>query len=123
MTSMPYPDTLGQILALSGFIVFGLTCLAAVLATVLVTRNNLFYLGTQVVLFAVAVRICAPWLSAFGLSAIFPTTHILTAVADTIALMALAFTVDSGLRLFVWRRVMRTSGRQAIPPLLVGAVT
>jgi small-conductance mechanosensitive channel len=123
MTPLVYPDTVGHILGLAALVVFGLTTLSAVLATALITRNNFFYLGTQLVFFAVAVRASQDWLLPYGLSAIFPTEDALEIATDTVALVALAFTVDMGLRVFMWRPVLRKSGPQAVPPLLIGVVT
>ncbi len=122
MSDVIYPDSLGQILALAAFIVFALTSLAAVLATSLVTRNNFFYLGTQLILFALALRMCADWIFSFGLAEIFSTRTSLLRFADTLALVSFAFTIDMGLRIFVWRRILLRSGKQAVPPLLMGAV-
>lgn len=122
MSEVVYPDGLRHVLDLAALIVFALTSLAAILATVMITRNNLFYLGTQLVLFALALEMSADWILGFGLSAIFSTATSLAKFADTVALVALAFTIDMGLRIFVWRRILRKSGRQAVPPLLVGAV-
>lgn len=122
MSEAVYPDSLGQIFALAALIVFALTSLAAILATSLITRNNLFYLGTQLILFALALRMSADWIFSFGLAAFFSTRMSLLMFADTLALASLAFTIEMGLRIFVWRRILLKSGRQAVPPLLVGAV-
>lgn len=122
MSEVLYPDGLRHVLDLAALIVFALTSLAAILATSLITRNNFFYLGTQLVLFALALRMSEEWVLGFGLSVIFPTRTSLVMFADTLALASLAFTIDMGLRVFVWRRILRKSGRQAVPPLLVGAV-
>lgn len=122
MSEALYPDSLGQVVALAALIVFAVTSLAAILATALITRNNLFYLGTQLVLFAVALRISADWIHSFRLAAMFPTRTSLLVFADTLALASLAFAFERGLRVFAWQRILLKSGRQAVPPLLAGTV-
>ncbi|MBM3548389.1 MAG: mechanosensitive ion channel [Alphaproteobacteria bacterium] len=116
------PDTLGEVLDLAAIIVFLLTSLSALLSALLIKRDNLFYLGFQLIGLTVALIFSRDWLYDMTFSAALgsaQTYHELTASA---LILSIAYTVDMGLKVLVWERILRRNGRAAVPPLLIAVV-
>jgi small-conductance mechanosensitive channel len=115
------PDGLWDILLLAGLVIFSITVLAAILSSLFVKQENLFYLGTQMILLSLFLELSARWAYPLWLTGVFANAGQMRAAASTLLLLSIAYTIDVGLRVAVWDGILRRQGQRAVPPLLIGA--
>ena len=115
------PDGLAQILMLAGLIIFSITVVAAILSSLFVKRESLFYLGTQLFVLSLFIDISVPWSYPLWFSSLFASAGQMLVLAETLLLLSAAYTIDMGLRVAVWEGILRRHGQRAVPPLLIAA--
>ena len=116
------PDGLYDILLLAGIIIFSITSLSAILSSIFVKKDNLLYLGTQLILLSIILLLSTHWIYGPWLSEIFKDMDELARFAEFMLFMSIAYTLDMGIKIFVWGRALGPYGRRSIPPLLIGSV-
>ncbi len=121
MPSAGLPDSLADVLALAGVIIFATTSVAAALSALVLRKENLLYLATQLVLLLLLLHQGARWAYPLWFADAFDDRASYDRAILTLLFLALAFTADVGTRILLWRGMAR-SGRSAVPPLLVGTV-
>lgn len=122
MPSAGLPNSLFEVLTLAGVIVFAITSISAALSAMLVRKENLFYLATQLVLFFLLLHQGARWAYPLWFAQAFDDRAEYDRAVLTLLFLALAFTLDVGTRFLLWQGMVARSGRSAVPPLLVGTV-
>jgi small-conductance mechanosensitive channel len=122
MASAGLPDSLFEVLTLAGVMIFAITSAAAALSALLVRKENLLYLATQVALLLLLLHRGARWAYPLWFADAFDDQGQYDRAVLTLLFLALAFTLDVGTRLLLWQRLIARSGRSAVPPLLVGTV-
>jgi potassium-dependent mechanosensitive channel len=115
------PNEFLDILSLAGIIIFLITSLSAVLSSIFVKKDNLLYLGTQLVLLSIFLLLSTHWSYALWFSAVFGTPLLQAQFVETLLLLAIAYTIDMGLKVIVWDGVLRRDGEKSVPPLLIGS--
>ena len=116
------PNSLAEVLGLAAVLLFLLTSLGAVLAAVLVARDNLFYLGFQFIGLALALILSERWLFDLAFADLLHDRATYRHVASSALILAVAYTIDMGLQVFVWHGALARDGREAVPRLLVNVV-
>ncbi len=116
------PNTLSEVLDLTAIIVFLLTTLSAALSALLIKRDNLFYLGFQLIGLTAAFILSHDWLYDMTFSAVLGSPQTYHELMTSALILSIAFTVDMGLKVIVWQGILVRNGRAAVPPLLVGVV-
>jgi small-conductance mechanosensitive channel len=114
------PDGLGHVLLLAGLIVCSVTVAAAIVSTLFVQRESLFYLGTQLILLSLFIHLSVHWAYPLWFARIFDSPAGLVAAAETMLALSAAFTIDVGLRIWLWNGMLRRHGERSVPPLLIG---
>ena len=114
------PATFIDVVVLAALLMFGVTSLAALITTLIISRNGLLYLGSQLALFFFALYLSRHWSHPLVLSLMFATPGALGRAAAAACLFSSAFAADMALRYWVWEGVMLQGGRVAVPKLLVG---
>lgn len=122
MASAGMPDSLLEVLGLAGVIIFAITSVSAALSALLVRKENLFYLATQIVLLLLLLHQGARWAYPLWFADLFDDGAQYDRAVLTLLFFALAFAADVGTRILLWRGMLARSGRSAVPPLLVGTV-
>jgi small-conductance mechanosensitive channel len=122
MPSTGVPDTLIEVLALAGVIVFAITSVSAALSAIFIRKENLFYLATQLVLLLLLLHQGSRWAYPLWFADGFDDREAYDRAVLTLLFLALAFAVDVGTRTLLWQGMLARSGRSAVPPLLVGTV-
>jgi branched-chain amino acid transport system substrate-binding protein len=116
------PNEFLDILSLAGIIIFSITSLSAILSSIFVKKDNLLYLGTQLVLLSICLLLSTHWSYPLWFSAIFSSAEFQVRFVETLFLLSIAFTIDVALKVVVWDRALRHHGGQSVPPLLIGAM-
>ena len=117
-----FPDTMTEVLDLAAVIVFLLTTLSAALSALLIRRDNLFYLGFQLIGLSLALLVSHDWLYDLAFSAVLDSAKTYHELATAAFILSVAYTVDMGLKVIVWQGILVRNGRAAVPPLLVAVV-
>lgn len=116
------PSTLHQTLELAAIVVFLTTSLAGVLASILVRRANMFFLGIQLMLLFASIYPALDWLHVlFGLGLV-ASLDSFRAATTTAIFFSSGFTLDMALSVYVWHGPLTRDGQQAFPKLLVAVV-
>lgn len=116
------PDGLFDVLSLAGIIIFLITSLSAILSSIFVKRDNLLFLGTQLILLSVFLYFSARWTYVAWFYGLFGSVDEQIRVIDTMIFAAIAYTLDVGLKIVVWEGMLMRHGRKSVPPLLVGSM-
>ncbi|MGQ0662074.1 MAG: mechanosensitive ion channel family protein [Pseudomonadota bacterium] len=116
------PDSLYDVLTLAAMLVFAMTSLAAALASILVTRNNLLYLGTQLALLSLAMLASSDWAHPLWFADAIADEQDYNRIFAAALIAAIAFTCDMALKFLVWEGALARDGRPTVPRLLVGVV-
>lgn len=116
------PDTLSEVLDLAAIIVFLLTSLSATLSALLIKRDNLFYLGFQLIGLSLALIISRDWLYDMTFSAVLDSAKTYHELMTSALILSIAYTADMGMKVIVWQGILARNGRAAVPPLLVAVV-
>ncbi len=122
MAELQLPDTLSEVLDLAAIIVFLLTSLSALLSALFIKRDNLFYLGFQLIGLTFALIMSRDWLYDMTFSAVLDSEESYRHLMSSALILAVAYTTDMGLKVMVWQGVLMRNGRAAVPPLLVNVV-
>lgn len=122
MATPGLPNSLIELAELAGILLFATTTLAAVLSSIVIRKEDLFYLGTQLVFLCLVLVLASSWAHPLWFANIFANRKQYDEAALTGLFLSLAFTADIGVKLFVWNRLTRRSGSAAVPPLLTAAV-
>jgi small-conductance mechanosensitive channel len=121
LNSPDVPNAFFDVLSLAGMIIFSITSLSAVLSSIFVKKDNLLYLGTQLVLLSVSLLLSTHWSYRLWFSGIFDSADSQIQFVETILLLSIAYTIDMALRIFVWEGALRRHDDRSVPPLLIGA--
>jgi potassium efflux system protein len=119
--SASLPNDVFDVLTLAGIIVFLITSLSAILSSIFVKKDNLLYLGTQLVLLSLFLDFSTHWSYALWFSPIFRDVGQQAQFVETLLLLSIAYTIDMTLKVVVWEGVLRRHGERSVPPLLIGA--
>lgn len=115
------PNGFLDVMSLAGIIIFSLTSFSAILSSVFVKKDNLFYLGTQVILLSLFLRSAAHWTYPAWFSGVFDSVDQEMQIIMTLLLLAIAYTLDMGLKVFVWEGRLRQREHKSVPPLLIAS--
>lgn len=115
------PNGLFDVLTLAGIIVFFITSISAILSSIFVKKDNLLYLGTQLILLSVCLYLSSHWTYRAWFSDLFGDLDQQIRVVDTMIFVSIAYTLDVGLKVIVWDGILARHGRKSVPPLLVGS--
>lgn len=115
------PDGFLDVMSLAGIIIFCITSFSAVLSSVFVKKDNLFYLGTQVILLSLFLRSAAHWTYPAWFSGVFDSVDQEMQIIMTLLLLAIAYTIDMGLKVFFWEGRLGQRGNKTVPPLLIAS--
>jgi small-conductance mechanosensitive channel len=115
------PNTLPQILELAGIATFFTTAVAAVLASILVRKTNMLFLGIQLILLLICVFLSHEWSHPLLLGYVIPDHGFSRQLTMTGLLFSMAFTLDMALMVFLWRSAV-SGESEAFPRLLVVVV-
>lgn len=55
------PNDFLDVISLAGIIIFSITTISAILSSIFVKKDNLFYLGTQAILLSIFLRVSTHW--------------------------------------------------------------
>lgn len=116
------PDDLGDVLMLAGIIITFVTSISAILSSIFIKKDNLLYLGTQLILLSFFLLISAHWVHGLWAVTVFETADDLMRFAQTMLFVSIAYTLDMVMKLIVWEGILRRNGRQSVPPILIGSV-
>ncbi|BBK36377.1 hypothetical protein STAQ_14550 [Allostella sp. ATCC 35155] len=116
------PNSLAELLGLAAVLLFLLTSLAAILAALLVRRDNLFYLGFQLIGLSIALLVSQGWLYDLAFREVLASPAAYRQAVWTALVLTITYTADMGLKVFVWEGVLARDGREAVPRLLVNVV-
>lgn len=119
--SSDVPNEFFDVLSLAGIIIFSITSLSAVLSSIFVKKDNLLYLGTQLVLLSVFLLLSTHWSYTLWFSEIFGSAELQVQFVETMLLLSIAYAVDMALKVVVWEGALRRHGEKSVPPLLIGA--
>jgi len=119
--SSAVPNELLDVLSLAGIIIFLITAISAILSSIFVKKDNLLFLGTQLVLLSVFLFLSTPWSYELWFSEIFSSAELQVRFVETMLLLSIAYTIDMALKVVVWEGTLRRHGDKAVPPLLMGA--
>jgi branched-chain amino acid transport system substrate-binding protein len=122
MMTIGMPNDLLQVLQLAAVLLFATTTVAAVLSSIVIRKDDLLYLGSQLVFLSFFLYAASPWAYPLWFSEVFAGQAQYGRAVLTVLFLALGFTLDFAMKVIVWRGIIRHSGRAAVPPLLVGAV-
>src|SRR5229473_1888017 len=115
------PNEFLDILSLAGIIIFLITSLSAVLSSTFVEKDNLLYLGTQLVLLSIFLLLSTHWSYPLWFSDVFSSAGLQLQFVETLLLLSIAYTIDMGLKVLVWEGTLRRHGEKSVPPLLIGS--
>lgn len=115
------PNDFLDVLSLAGIIIFSITAISAILSSIFVKRDNLFYLGTQIVLLSLVLRISAHWTYPAWFSSLFGNIDELIQAITTLLLLGAAYTLDMGIKVLVWEGSLFRHDHRSVPPLLVAS--
>jgi potassium efflux system protein len=115
------PNDFLDVLSLAGIIIFSLTSLSAILSSIFVKKDNLLYLGTQLVLLSIVLFLSTHWSYPLWFSAVFNSAELQLQFVETMFLLSIAYTIDMALNVLVWEGALRRHGEKSVPPLLIGA--
>ncbi len=115
------PNEFLDILSLAGIIIFLITSLSAVLSSTFVKKDNLLYLGTQLVLLSIFLLLSTHWSYPLWFSDVFSSAGLQLQFVETLLLLSIAYTIDMGLKVLVWEGTLRRHGEKSVPPLLIGS--
>jgi branched-chain amino acid transport system substrate-binding protein len=116
------PDTLSEVLDLAAIIVFLLTSLSATLSAILIKRDNLFYLGFQLIGLTFALILSRDWLYDMTFSSVFDSAETYRQLMTSALILSIGYTADMGMKVLLWQGMLAREGRSAVPPLLVNVV-
>jgi branched-chain amino acid transport system substrate-binding protein len=114
------PSTFVELLVLAGVLTFLITSVGALITTMLISRNGVLYLGSQLALLFLAIYLSRQWSHALVFGAMFSSPEVLGRAAAAGCIVATAFAADMALKYWVWEGVALQEGRAAVPRLLVG---
>lgn len=115
------PNGFFDVLMLAGIIIFCITSFSAILSSVFVKKDNLLYLGTQLILLNLVLTMSAHWTYPLWFSGLFDTVGQEARIILTMLLLSIAFTLDMGLKVIVWEGFLAHQGRRSMPPLLIAS--
>jgi potassium efflux system protein len=116
------PNGFFDVMSLAGIIIFSITSVSAVLSSIFIKKDNLLYLGTQVILLALFLRASAHWTYPAWFSELFDGVEQQIQFVMTLLLLAIAYTFDMGLKVLVWEgHHLFAHDERSVPPLLVAA--
>ena len=123
MTESPLavPNGFFDVLMLAGIIIFCVTSFSAILSSVFVKKDNLLYLGVQLILLNLFLFASAHWTYPLWFSGVFDSVGQETRIIMTVLLLSIAYTLDMGLKVIVWDGLLAHHGRRTVPPLLVAS--
>lgn len=116
------PNSLTEVLGCAAVLLFLLTTASALLATFLVERDNLFYLGFQLIGLAIALMLSEGWLHDLAFSGLLESRETYRQLVRAGLILSVTYTIDMGLKVFVWEGILARDGREAVPRLLVNVV-
>jgi small-conductance mechanosensitive channel len=119
--SLAVPNGFFDVMMLAGIIIFCITSFSAVLSTVFVKKDNLFYLGTQLILLSLFLVVSAHWTFPLWFSGLFDSLEQETQIVTTMLLLSIAYTLDMGLKHIVWEGILGRHDRRSVPPLLIAS--
>jgi len=114
------PATFLDVLVLAAVLIFFVTSIAALVTTIIISRDGMLYLGSQLALFFFALYLSRDWSYPLLLSPLFESVDTLGRAATAAYLIAIAFAVDMALKYWVWEGTMRHDGQIMVPKLLIG---
>ena len=115
------PNEFFDVLSLAGIIIFSITTISAVLSSIFVKKDNLLYLGTQLVLLSIFLFLSTHWSYSLWFSQVFATAALQVQFVETMLMLSIAYTIDMALKVVVWDGALRRHGEKSVPPLLIGA--
>ena len=121
LASPTVPNGLADVLLLAGLVIFSITVIAAILSSMFVKRENLFYLGTQLILLSLFINLSTHWAYPLWFTNLFADARGMQRVAETLLLLSTAYTIDLALHVWVWNGMLRHHAERSVPPLLIGA--
>jgi len=119
--SLGVPNGLLEVISLAGIIIFSITSFSAVLSSIFVKKDNLFYLGTQVILLSIFLRIATHWTYPGWFAELFASAEQQMQMITTLLLLAVAYTLDMGLKVMVWEGRLGRYDQKSVPPLLIAS--
>lgn len=120
MAAPGMPSDVVELFELAGILVFATTTLAAVLSSIVIRKDDLLYLGTQLVFLSLFLYYAGTWAFPLWFAEVFEGRGQYDRTMLTVLLLAVAFTLDIGMKVLVWKGIVLRSGHAAVPPLLVG---
>src|SRR5260370_18337119 len=96
------PNELLDVLSLAGIIIFSITSLSAILSSIFVKKDNLLYLGTQLVLLSIFLFLSTHWSYPLWFSAIFSSAELQLQFVETMCLLSIAYTIAMALNVLAW---------------------
>lgn len=120
--SLPVPNGFFDVVMLAGIIICCITAFSAVLSSIFVERDNLFYLGTQLILLSLFLSLSTQWTYPLWFSGLFASRGQEIQVVTTMLLLSLAYTLDMGLKYIAWEGALGRHARRSVPPLLVASL-
>jgi small-conductance mechanosensitive channel len=121
MTDLGVPNGFLDVISLAGIIIFSITSFSAVLSSVFVKKDNLLYLGTQVILLSIFLRMGTRWTYTAWFSGLFDSIDQQKEIFATLLLLAIAYTLDMGLKVIVWEGNLARRDQRPVPPLLIAS--
>ena len=116
------PNSFLDVVSLAGIIIFSITSVSAVLSSIFIKKDNLLYLGTQLILLALFLRASAHWTYPAWFSELFDSVGQQIQYVTALLLLAIAYTFDMGLKVLVWEgHHLFAHDERSVPPLLVTA--
>lgn len=114
------PSTFIELLVLAGVLTFLITSIGAFITTMLISRNGVLYLGSQLALLFLSIYLSRRWSHALVFGAMFSSPDTLGRAAAAAVIVATAFAADMALKYWVWEGAALQEGRVAVPRLLIG---
>ena len=114
------PSTFVELLVLAAVLTFLITSVGALITTMLISRNGVLYLGSQLALLFLSIYLSRHWSHALVFGPIFSSPGSLGRAAAAACIVATAFAADMALKYWVWEGAALQAGRAAVPRLLVG---
>jgi small-conductance mechanosensitive channel len=119
--NLAVPNGFSDVVMLAGIIIFCITSFSAILSSMFVKKDNLFYLGTQLILLSLVLLVSAHWTYPLWFSGLFDGVEQETQIITTMLLLSIAYTLDMGLKLIVWEGILVRHGHRSVPPLLIAS--
>ncbi|MBI3707048.1 MAG: mechanosensitive ion channel [Proteobacteria bacterium] len=116
------PNSLHEILELGGVSIFLVTSIAAILASVFVRKTNMLFLGVQLILLLLSVDVSLRWSHPLFFRAVIEDFQAADRLVATALFMAVGFTLDMALMVFLWQGPLTRDSQQTFPKLLVAVV-